>query len=228
MLGKVLRAMIEAFLRPIDGGLGERLRYRYYQGRFNVCGINLRIGTNVKISGIEHISVGANVWIDDGCILNAGLPHSFGDREVKRQNNPDYGSADGQLRLGSHIHLAPGCILNAFGGGIEIGDHCGLSSGVKVYSMSNHYRSFEDPTRITYSNPMTKGLPVVLRIYPVKVGRNCFVTLGAMLLGGTLGENSYVAPGALVVGRFGPNKILSGSPAKAKGPRFAVLREKKD
>lgn len=226
MLKKILRALVESVLRPIDGGFGERLRYKYYRGRFQSCGLNLRIGINVKLSGLKYISIGNNVWIDDGCILNAGLPESFGNREVKRRHNPDYGSADGKLKLGSHIHLAPSCILNAFGGGIEIGDHCGLSSGVKIYSMSNHYRSYKDPSLITYSNPMTKDLPVVLSIYPVKVGRNCFVTLGATLLGGTVGENSYVTPSSLVIGRFSPNVILSGSPAKVRGPRFLVPKEK--
>ena len=220
MLDKILRPLIEAFLRPIGSGLGERLRYLYYRRRFKSCGTNVRIGMNVNLTGLEHISVGDNVWIDDGCILNAGLPDSFGDREVRRRDNHDYGPADGELKLGSHIHMAPGCILNAFGGGIEIGDHCGLSSGVKIYSMSNHYRSFEDPTRITYSNPMTRGFPVVLSICPVKVGRNCFVTLGAIVLGGTVGENSYVTPGTLVIGRFAPNTILSGSPATERGSRF--------
>jgi acetyltransferase-like isoleucine patch superfamily enzyme len=228
MLDKILRPLIEAFLRPIDGGLGEQLRYRYYRRRLKACGANVRIGINVRLTGLEHISVGDDVWIDDGCILNAGLPNNFGDREVKRRDNPDYGPADGALRLGSYIHVAPGCILNAFGGGIEIGDHCGLSSGVKIYSMSNHYRSFEDPTHITYSNPMTKRLPVVLSICPVKMGRNCFVTLGATLLGGTLGENSYVTPGALVVGRFAPNSILSGSPARVRGPRFLLQDENRN
>ena len=220
MLGKILRPLIEAFLRPIDGGLGERLRYHYYRRKFRSCGCNVRIGINVKLVGLGHISVGDDVWIDDNCILNAGLPDSFGDREVKCRENPDYGAADGQLRLGSNIHLAPGCILNGFGGGIEIGDHCGLSSGVKIYSMSNHYCSFEDPSRITYSNPMTKGLPVVLSVWPVKVGCNVFITIGAIVLGGTIGENSYVAPGSLVIGRFPPNRILSGTPARRRGPRF--------
>ncbi len=87
--------------------------------------------------------------------------------------------------------------------------------------MSNHYRSFENPARITYSNPMTKGLPVVLSVCPVKLGRNCFVTLGATVLGGTIGENSYVAPGALVIGRFPANTILSGTPARPAGSRFS-------
>lgn len=222
MLSKIIRPLIEGFLRPIDGGLGERLRYCYYRRRFRSCGRNLRIGINVKFSGLDHITIGDDVWIDDNCILIAGRPDHFGTREVKMRDNPDYGPADGQIHLGSNIHMAPCCILNGFGGGIEIGDHCGLSSGVKIYSMSNHYRSFENPARITYSNPMTKDLPVVLSICPVKVGRNVFITLDATLLGGTVGENSYVTPGALVIGRFGPNTILSGSPARPKGVRFVT------
>ena len=218
---KAIYYLIEGFIRPIDGSLGELIRYYWYKNKFISCGINVKIGINVKFSGCENIEIGDHVWIDDNTILIAGMPKDFGSREVKIRKTSTKNLPHGKLKIGSQIHFAPNCIINAFGGGIEIDDYCGFSSGVKIYSMSNHYRSYKNPNLITYSNPMSKKLPIVLSINPIIIEKNCFISLNSIILGGHISTNSFVTPNSVLIGgKFKSNSIISGQPAKASGERF--------
>ncbi len=218
---RLIEILIEAIIRPIDGKLGEAIRYFWYKNKFQRCGKNIKIGINVKFSGCKNIVLGNNVWIDDNCILIAGNPETFGTRELRFAKYSKSKDLDGRLIIGSFIHIAPNCLINSFGSFIEISDYCGLSSGVKIYAMSNHYRSYKTSDLITYSNPMVKKLPVVLNINPILIERNCFISLNVIILGGHIKENAFIAPNSVIVGgRFEANSIIRGNPGKVSGKRF--------
>lgn len=217
---KVSYDLMESAVRNIGGGIGERIRYRLYKSRFKSCGVNVKFGIGVSIVAPECVTIGDNVWIDDYCILIAGMPPTFSGREVRRFKNDHYDGENGHLVIGCGVHIAPFCLVNAFGGGISIGDYCALASGVKMYSMTNLSKSNSHPSKITYCNPMVKHRPVVVAISPIVLGQNCLIALNATILGGSVGKDSSVSPYSLVVGNFGANSTISGNPAMRIGERF--------
>ena len=210
---------IESIIRNIAGGLGQSIRRQYYKRRFKSCGENLKIGIGVVLQGCDFISLGSNVWIDDYCTIIAGATGDMNDREVKILRNKSFSGTEGFVNIGSHIHFAPFCFIHGFGG-VEIKDYVGFSSGVKLYSMSNHYQSFRDRSLITYGTPMVKNLPVVFFKSPIVIEENVFVSLNSIILIGTIGKNSFIAPMSLVSSNIQENSIASGNPAKKIRNRF--------
>ena len=47
----------------------------------------------------------------------------------------------GDVRVGRHTSIGPGCILDGSGGGFEIGDWCSISAGVQIYTHHTVKRS---------------------------------------------------------------------------------------
>ncbi len=208
----ILKSMFQTAISGIRGGLGIRIRYFYYRNKFKSCGCNLRIGVGVIIDGADYISIGSDVWIDDYCILIAGVPEQGPDSEVKSVINRDFNGKPGEITIGNNIHFAPFCIIHGFGG-VQIHDYVGLSSGVKVYSMSNHYKSFRDKGVVTYSNPMVKDFPVVYVKCPIVIEKNVFISLNSIVLKGTVGENTFVSPMSIVTKNIPENSYAAGNPA---------------
>jgi len=79
------------------------------------CGTNVIIGKTVRIKDPEKVSIGDNVIIDD------------------------YTYISGDVRIGDYVHIAPGCVLSASTGGIEMEALSGLSAGCKIYGGSSNY-----------------------------------------------------------------------------------------
>jgi galactoside O-acetyltransferase len=83
---------------------------------FRLIGENVSIDKTVCLINVENISIGRNVRIDAFTTI----------------------VASGEVRIGSHIHLAGYCYLDGRAG-IELNDFSGLSSGVRLYSVSDDY-----------------------------------------------------------------------------------------
>jgi acetyltransferase-like isoleucine patch superfamily enzyme len=47
----------------------------------------------------------------------------------------------GDVKVGCHTWIGPGCILDGSGGGLEIGDFCSISAGVQIYTHNTVRRS---------------------------------------------------------------------------------------
>lgn len=90
------------------------------------CGRNVRLSRMASLYGIENISLGDNVRIDDFCVLSAGL---------------------GGIDIGRNVHVAVFCSLIGRGR-ISVGDFANLSSRVSIYSSSDDYsgRTMTNPT----------------------------------------------------------------------------------
>jgi acetyltransferase-like isoleucine patch superfamily enzyme len=92
----------------------------------------------------------------------------------------------GNVTVGRHTWIGPGCILDGSGGGLAIGDFCSISSGVQIYTHHTVNRSISlgvapidyAPTRIgngVYIGPNTvlqMGLAIGDKVV---IGANSFV-----------------------------------------------------
>ena len=81
---------------------------------FKLVGENVLISKKASFYGIENISLGNNVRIDDFCILS------------------------GKITLGSHIHISAYCALYGTYG-IEMQDYTGLSPRCTVFSATDDF-----------------------------------------------------------------------------------------
>lgn len=119
-------------------------------------------GNNVKISrhacfyGVDKISVGSNIRIDDFCIFS------------------------GNITLGSNIHIAAFTALYGGKDGIVIEDFANLSSRIGVYSTSDDYSGE------TMTNPTIPDEYKNVDSAPVHIGRHVIIGSNAVVLPGVM------------------------------------------
>lgn len=210
----VFRDLVLFFITYMPGGTGNRMRYWYYRHKFKRCGENVIIDMGVTISGAELISIGDNVHIDKFCIIATGK-NIVG--KVTEKPNKYFSGHRGELIIGSNVHIVQFCILMGYGG-IEIGDNCVLSSGCKIYSLTNTAYDLDNPSEIIsimpYSNAPFLVSPVVLR-------RNVWLGLNTVTMpSSTILEDSFSTSNTIVNGVFAANSYLEGQPARRIRQRF--------
>ena len=70
------------------------------------------------------------------------------------------------------------------------------------------YHDYSDPDRPVLDQPMAYPKPV-------RIGRGAFLGIGSIVLQGvTIGEQAYVAAGAVVTSDVPPHTLVGGNPAR--------------
>ncbi len=109
------------------------------------------------------------------------------------------------VKIGKHVFLGGGNILDrARPDLITIEDYVSLAGGVYILTHSN-------PT-----TPLREILgPSSHKVAPVTIKRGAWIAVNVVILPGvTIGENSIVATGAVVMKDVPPYTIVGGTPAK--------------
>ncbi len=169
-----------------------------YRFNFLELGDNVKISKKASIYGANHIKIGSNVRIDDFCVLSAGTEG---------------------FEIGSHVHIA---VYAAMIGKakITLGDFCGISSRVTIYSSNDDY-SGNYLTGPTLNAPYTNVTHA-----PVDLGKHVIVGSGTIILPGVvLGEGVAVGANSLVNKSFEEFQVIMGVPAKYKKNRSRKLLE---
>lgn len=163
---------------------------------FKKIGRNIRIAKNCTIVGIENISIGDNVRIDDYCSLLA---------------------VGGYIYIGSYIHIGSYSYLNG-GKGITIEDFANISQGVRIYSKSDNFDG-STLTNPTISESLTRPHKSA-----VHIGRHCILGSGSSVLPGVrLNEGSAIGAMSLAKLNLSAWYIYAGIPAKKIKPRSKEL-----
>ena len=155
---------------------------------FKSLGENVLISRNITIVGIENISIGNDVRIDDYCMLIS--PNK------------------GYINIGNNVHIAGYCLLSA-SDGITLGNYSGLSHGVKVYSRTDDY-SGEYLTNPTVPSKYTgaKGGAVT-------ISKHAIIGSGSVLLPNVIiGEGASVGAQSLVTKSLEGWFVYFGTPVK--------------
>lgn len=159
-----------------------------------------KIGKNVLISrkssfyGVNNISIGNNVRIDDFCVLS------------------------GNITLGNHIHIAVYSAM--FGGetGIEMKDFSGLSSRCVIYAESDDYsgKKLTNPT-------IPKDYRGIIS-EKVVLNKHVIIGAGTTILPGVeIGEGTAVGSMSLVNKSLKEWGIYAGIPCEWKKARSKEL-----
>lgn len=153
---------------------------------FGAVGVNVQISDKASFYGVNRISLGSHVRIDDFCVFSAGA---------------------GGIEIGNHIHIAAytsligSCI-------IKLEDFCNLSSRVSIYSSSDDYSG------ASLTNPTVASEYKQVQHAPVHLGKHVIVGSGSVILPGiTLEEGVAVGALSLVTENCAAFGIYAGIPA---------------
>lgn len=110
----------------------------------------------------------------------------------------------GDVRVGRHTWIGPGCILDGSGGGLEIGDWCSVSAGVQIYTHNTVKRSVSLGAEPVDYAPTRIGNGVY-------IGPNTIVQMGV-----AIGDRAVVGANSLVNRNIPSLAKAFGSPARVR------------
>jgi acetyltransferase-like isoleucine patch superfamily enzyme len=162
-----------------------------YSLPFARIGKDVTIWPLAKLVGVEAISIGDSVIIDDFVWLAGGS----------------------STTIGSFVHIASHTSI-AGGGEFVMEDFAGLSGGVRVYTGNEDYLGG------CLTNPAVPApYRVPIRSF-VRIRKHVIVGANAVILPGVeIGEGSVVGANSLVTRDCAPWTLYVGSPAKPLRPR---------
>ena len=112
------------------------------------------------------------------------------------------------IELGNRVSFNIHCYVNGLGG-LVIGDVVGIGPNVLIHT-ANHRAETGKPI-------MDQGWEK----RPVKIGSNCFIGMGTVIVPGvTIGDNVVIGAGSVVVKDIPSNTLAAGNPCK-------VIRQRK-
>ena len=110
----------------------------------------------------------------------------------------------GDVKVGHHTWIGPFTMLDG-SGGLTIGSHCSISTGVQIY------------THESLEWALTGGTAAYTKA-PVSIGSNCYIgSLAVIRMGVTIGNRAVIGAGAFVNKNVADNAIVVGAPAKVIG-----------
>lgn len=154
---------------------------------FSAVGQNVWISDKATFHGIEKITLGSNVRIDDFCVLSAGA---------------------GGINVGNYVHIAVNTTLIG-AGAITLSDFCNISSRVSIYSSNDDYSG------TSMTSPIVSSEFTNVDHADVVLGRHVIVGCGAVILPGvTLEEGVAIGALSLVKSDCKSFGIYAGIPAR--------------
>ncbi|MCZ2147304.1 MAG: hypothetical protein LC126_05965 [Bryobacterales bacterium] len=157
-------------------------------------GRNVHTGSHLHwIVGPGKIILGDNITIDGTCNFLFAVRYS---------DTPT-------LRIGSNTGVGHDCAF-VVGREITIGRHCRIASNVQMFDTPGHPVDPED---------RRKGLPARDEdVRPITIGDNVWIGSSVIIFPGvTIGDNSVISIGSVVVANVPANVIVAGNPARQIG-----------
>ncbi|MEE9448040.1 MAG: hypothetical protein V3V09_08775 [Arenicellales bacterium] len=195
----------------VPGAVGLMLRKVFWPRMFKHCGQGVQFGYGITLRHPNRISLGNNVIISEGCILDA------------RNLN-----VEEAITLGDEVMLANAVCLSAKGGTISIGARTGLGTQTIVQSTHDCPTTLGEDGIIGPQCYLVGGgsyhmdqLDIPIRDQGIKPDSGCHLRDNVWLGGqvSVLGDvvmkaGSVAAAGAVVTKNVDENTIVGGVPAK--------------
>ncbi|MNQ92370.1 putative acetyltransferase [compost metagenome] len=190
-LFQILRgSLIKPFLKKSKGLIFKGKNVKVMHLRKISCGSNFIIEDNVYINGLSKsgISLGSNVTIQrDSILVCTGVIRRLGVG----------------ITIGDNVGINARVYLGGQGG-TEIGKDVIIGPSVKIFSENHKYNRTD--LEIKDQGETRKG---------VKIGNDCWIGAGAIILDGvTIDEGCVVAAGSVVTKSFPAFVVIGGVPAK--------------
>ena len=162
--------------------------------KYNIPGVKTFEYT--KIVGLENITFGRNIIIDDFAFVYATTRMAFGN----------------------YVHIA--CFSSVIGGAeLTIGDFVAISQGARILTATDDFKEWgfgNSTVPLKYRNVTKK---------PIHIGRFCIVGANSVVLPGvTIGEGAMVGAGSVVTKDLAPWGVYVGNKRISERNRDAVLK----
>ena len=173
----------------------------------------MTFGANVVLRHPHKISIGDNVVVDDGCVLDAK------------------GTTNVGITIGNGVFVGRNTILSCKNGDIiiddraNIGFNCEIFSGGKVrlgkdtlvaaytYLVGGDHEHKRTDTPVLYQERIARGIDVDDNVW---LGSHVVISDGS-----SVGHDAIIGAGAVVIGDVPPFQIAAGVPAK-------IVRDRRD
>lgn len=114
----------------------------------------------------------------------------------------------GTIHIGDNVGMSQTAIC-AVGADITIGNHTLLGGGVKIYSSDFHSLNYLDRKDYKVADRANR------KCIPVKIGNDCFIGAGTIILKGvTIGDRTIIGAGSVVTKSIPSDCIAGGNPAR--------------
>ena len=165
---------------------------------FRQVGNNVLLSRKASLYGIQRISIGDSVRIDDFCILSAG---------------------EGGIELQDYIHIGPYSAIMGRGK-VVLKNFVNISSRVTIYSSNDDYSG------AMMSNPMVPEEYKNVTHADVMLGKHVIVGSGTVILPGVvIGDGCAIGALSLVSADCPPFTISAGVQARFIKKRMATMLE---
>lgn len=164
----------------------------------------VRYGKNLLLKGVPVIfnKKGGKLTIGDNCVVKSSfLSNLVGlySRTIIVTRTPE-----AEIIIGNNVGISGATIYARKS--IHIGDNTNIGGNVKI--LDNDFHPVETEARLADDKSKIGTKPIV-------IGKNCFIGCNSIILKGTvLGDGCVVGAGAVVCGRFEPNTLIAGNPAR--------------
>lgn len=128
---------------------------------------------------------------------------------VGREFN-DYCIVVGEPKIGTETWIGYFCLIDG-SGGLTIGRHCSIASGVQIYTHDTVRWAIEglEKDHVEYSH---------VDRAPVTIGDKVYIGANAVILKGVeIGDQCVIGAGAVVTRSLPPRSIAAGVPARIVG-----------
>ena len=195
----------------LPGALGLFLRSRLYPTLFAACGRNVFIGAGVVLRHPHKITIGSDVVIDDGCVLDAkGTSNkgiAIGDG-VFIGRHSSLNTKDGDIVIEDRVNIGPFCTVFS-GSLVRIGKETLLAA--YTYLVGGGHAFDEIGTPILDQPRPSAG---------ITVGPSSWIGTGVTVLDGvTIGRGVVVGANAVVTRNLPDLSIAAGTPAVVQRTR---------
>lgn len=154
------------------------------------------VGRGLRAECIPYIRGRGSLWIGSGVNLSGRSCFYF----------TPVGDTPPEIAIGDRTFIGHMCTFVA-GVKISVGEKCLISPGVRIHDNDGHP---SDPGRRLRSEKIRADEAI-----PVAIGNNVWIGAGATIMKGvTIGDNSIVAAGAVVLTDVPANMIVGGNLAQ--------------
>ena len=208
---RLIKDLLLFIIIYLPGRSGIMLRNFVYRRKFKKYGDNVIIESGVTFIGHKNISIGNNVKIESNCLIETGN-NLLGNIKYKFNYKPIH-----EINIGNNIHICRNSEIIGYGD-LIIENNCVLSSGCKLYSLTNMPKDPDNPKKIISLMPYKDS---VFLIGKVILKTNVWLGLNVIVMPDvTIGKDTFVTSNSIVTKSLDENLHAKGSPIEIIKKRF--------
>ncbi|MEW6455907.1 MAG: acyltransferase [Acidobacteriota bacterium] len=198
--------IITTFISSLPGGIGFFLRKISYPFIFGKIGKNVVFGRSITFRHPHKIIIGDNVIIDDNCVLDGKSTENPGiviSNNVFINRNTILSCHFGTIEIGDNTNIGNNSIIHS-ASKVKIGKNVIMAASCHIIGSKREMDRLDVP--VIAQQTSSKGIYIEDNVW---LGALVFVNDGV-----TIGRDSVIGAGSIVLNDIPEYHVAFGSPAK--------------